>query len=343
MAAFNPQNIVSQDITDGTGILSAGSRTRSNSAFIPELWEDETIAVYKSNLVMPQMTVVMNHVGKKGDTVHVPRPNREEALQKAADTPVTVQATQETQTPYLIDQHWYRAKLIEDIATLQANDRFRQFYTDDFGYSLAKRIDIQLHLETQLLNAAGIGTVTDPTAEANAALDGAVVGALSSGALVQWDPTASSDAGNAAALTDEAIRRFIRVLDDNDVPVMGRYLVIPPVEKENLLGINRFTEQSFVGEVGDGNSIRNGMIGNVYAVEVFVSTNCTTDTADDDTTEFRVASMFQEEALVLIEQQRPRFRTQGMLEFMGELMVADNVFGTGILRPEAGLAICVPA
>ena len=41
-------------------------------AFVPEMWSDETLATYKSNLVVAQLVVTMNHVGKKGDTVHIP-------------------------------------------------------------------------------------------------------------------------------------------------------------------------------------------------------------------------------------------------------------------------------
>ena len=47
--------------------------------FIPELWSDEIVATYKSNLVMPQLVVTLNHVGKKGDTIHIP-PRREMQL-----------------------------------------------------------------------------------------------------------------------------------------------------------------------------------------------------------------------------------------------------------------------
>ena len=67
MAAWDPStNFVNQDVTTGQGRVSAASRTRSNSAFIPELWEDEIIASYKSNLVLAPLVVVMNHNGKKG-------------------------------------------------------------------------------------------------------------------------------------------------------------------------------------------------------------------------------------------------------------------------------------
>lgn len=345
MAAWDPStNFVNQNVSAGTGKVSAATRTRSNSAFIRELWEDEIIATYKSNLVMPQLTVVMNHNRKKGDTIHVPNPTRGSASQKATQTAVTLIANQEGKKQYLIDQHWEYSRLIEDVVDIQADDSVRRFYTDDAGYALAKRVDTEIHQVAAFLNAAGIGTNTDPTDNAASAYDGAVVGALTTaGALVQWDGTANTNAGNAAALTDDGIRKFIQTLDDNDVPVAGRYLVIPPVEKNNLTGISRFTEQAFVGEVGMGNTIRNGRVGNVYGVEVFVSTNCESVADAGSATDQRAALMFQEEALLMIEQLRPRAQTQYKQEYLSDLFTADILFGTGVLRPEAGLAIIVPA
>lgn len=345
MAAWDPNGaFVSVDVTSGSGPVSAATRQRSNSAFIRELWEDEVIAGYKSNLVMPQLTVVMNHNKKKGDTFHVPNPVRGDASQKSTETAVTLIANQEGKKQYVINQHWEYSRLIEDVVDIQADDSVRRFYTDDAGYALAKRVDTEIHEVAQFLNAAGIGTNTDPTDNAASALDGAVVGALdTSDALVQWDPSASSNVGNGSALTDAGIRAFIQELDDNDSPMSGRYLVIPPVEKRNLTGIDRYTEQAFTGEVGSGNTIRNGRIGNVYGVEVFVSTNCKTVQAADSSTNYRVCLFFQEDSLLLIEQLRPRAQTQYKQEYLSDLFTADILFGTGVLRSEGGLPIVVPA
>lgn len=317
---------------------SASSRTRSNSAFIRELWTDEIIAAYKANLVMPQLTVNMNHTGKKGDTIHIPRPVRGTPSAKAAETQVTLIANQEQQSQYLIDQHWEYSRLIEDIVTVQADDSLRAFYTDDAGYALAKKTDTDLHAE----GAKFAGPDAAPTVEGSN-YSKAVVGTPSSGALVTWDASANTNAGNASALNDEGIRLMIQALDDNDVPQMGRVLVIPPVEKKNLLGIARFTEQAFVGEVGAGNTIRNGHIGNIYGVEVFVSTNCPTVADGGSATDQRAALMFQKEALVHIEQLRPRSQTQYKQEYLADLFTADMIYGKGVLRPEAGIAIVVPA
>ena len=37
--------------------------------FIPELWSDEVIGAYKSNLVVANLVTKLSHKGKKGDTI----------------------------------------------------------------------------------------------------------------------------------------------------------------------------------------------------------------------------------------------------------------------------------
>jgi N4-gp56 family major capsid protein len=332
MAAFNGNNNV--NVTR----LSNSSRTRSNSAFITELWSDEISAAYKSNLVMPQLVVVMNHVGKKGDTVHVPVPTRGAPSAKTTELPVTLIAAQETKKQYIVDQHWEYSRLIEDIAAIQANDSYRSFYTDDAGYALAKKVDSLLHAE----GAKFAGADASPLV-AGSAYSKAVIGTPTASALVAWSAAANANAGNAATITDEGLRIMIRKLDDNDVPSVGRVLVVPPVEKQKLMGVTRFTEQAFVGEGGSANSIRNGLIGNLYGVEVYVSTNCPTVADGAAAVDQRAALLFQKDALVLIEQMRPRVQTQYKQEWLSDLFTADTIFGTGVLRPEAGIAIVVPA
>ena len=327
-------NHVYVDLATGQGPASAASRTRSNSAFIRELWTDEIIAAYKSNLVMPQLVVNMPFNGRKGDTFHVPNPVRGVANEKLEQAMVTLQSNQEGTKQYLIDQHYEYSRLIEDVVAIQADDSLRAFYTDDAGYSLAKQVDTHLHAE----GAKFAGADAAPTVEGTN-YSKAVVGA--DGAA--WSPSANANAGNATALADEGIREIIRQLDDNDVPNSGRVLVIPPVEKKSLTGIPRFTEQAFVGEVGAGNTIRNGMIGNLYGVDVYVSTNCPTVADGGASNDQRAALMFQKEALVFIEQMRPRVQSSYIQEYLGDLFTADTLYGKGVLRPEAGIAIVVPA
>ena len=315
-------------------LASAATRTQSNSAFIRELWSDEIVATYKANLVMPNLVVTMNHNKKKGDTVHVPRPVRGVASAKAVEGQVTLVATQATSSVFDIDQHWEYSYLIEDITELQADDSLRRFITDDAGYALATRVDTDLHA----LGALLAGASATPTVE-DTAYGSAVIG----DGTTPWNPAASASEGNASVLTDAGIRNVIQALDDSDVPSRERVLVVPPVEKNNLLGIERFTEQAFVGDVGGSNSIRNGRVGDVYGIEVFVSSNCAVVEDDGANSNERAALLFQKEAMLLIEQMTPRSQTQYKQEYLGDLFTADILYGTGVLRPEAGTAIIVPA
>lgn len=293
--------------------------------FIPELWSDEIIAAFKANLVATDLVTTMDHTGKKGDTVYIPKGTRGSPTAKAASTQVTLIAATETKNTYTINQHWEYSRLIEDIVGVQAFDSLRQFYTDDAGYALAKKIDSFVH---------GLGA----SLQSGTVYSTALVG----DGTTTWSPSANTNAGNSASLTDDGIRRLIQKLDDVDIPFRNRAFVIPPVEKRKLLGISRFTEQAFTGESNSGNSIRNGLIGDLYAVPVYVSSNCPR-VADTGTATDQFAGMLlHKDAIALIMQQNPRMQTQYKLEYLADLMVSDTLYGGGVLRGDAGVAFIVP-
>ena len=136
---------------------------------------------------------------------------------------------------------------------------------------------------------------------------------------------------------------MIQDFDDDDVPGRDRYLVIPPVEKRRLLGISRFTEQAFTGEAGAGNSIRNGYVGDLYGVSVFVSSNIAT-VESLNSVPYRACLFFQKQSLVLAEQMGVRTQAQYKQEALGTLVTADRLYGVKTVRSTAGvMAIIVPS
>ena len=302
--------------------------------FVPELWSDDTIVAYKQNLVVGNLVSRINHNGQKGAVIHIPRPTRGAASAKVEEAQVTLQQHAGDQVDVTIDQHFEYSRLIEDLAKVQALDSLRRFYTDDGGYALARQVDWALHLrgtgfQGGTYNAVAIGLF--PTYSA------AVIGGDGTTA---WSTTG---AGNATDLTDVGIRNLIQTLDDADVPQDNRYLVIPPSQRNVLMGIARFTEEAFVGEMGGQNTIRNGKIGNIYGVEVFVSTNCPiVDDANTDEDQ-RACMFFHRDALVFAEQMGVRSQSQYKQEYLADLMTSDTIFGTAELRDDAGIAIIVPS
>ncbi len=308
------------------------------ATFIPELWSDEIVAAYKSNLVLANLVTRMNHRGKKGDTVHIPSPLRKTASAKAANNAVTLITDTESQVNVLIDRHFEYSRLIEDIVEVQALSSLRRFYTDDAGYALAKSTDWHLHvLGTGLQGGTPDTSSIDPPGTVLTYGSGTVIG---SDGTTAWSPTTN---GNGATLSDAGIRKMMQTLDDADVPMTERYLVIPPVEKKSLLGLSRFTEQAFVGEVGGANSIRNGMVGDIYGASVFVSTNCGFTVDAGATNSFRAGLLIHKSAFVLVEQLGVRSQTQYKQEFLADLLTADTIYGVAELRDTAGVAYICPA
>jgi len=320
--AFSPTNSVT--------VSSAGT-------FVPEIWSDEIVASYKKNLVLANLVMKMNFRGKKGDVIHIPAPTRGSASLKVATDAVTLIAASNTEVQVTIDKHYEYSRLIEDIAEIQALNSMRQFYTADAGYALARQVDTNLIQLGRAFNGATVGT--DDYATSNTTTK-AFIG---SNGTTAYNSTSS----NAAALTDAAIRRTIQRLDDNDTPMDGRFFVIPPSSRNTLMGLARYTEQAFVG---DGNAIRNGEIGNLYGIPVFVSSNADTGAGTSGTD--RICLMGHKDSMVLVEQVAVRSQTQYKQEYLGTLFTADTLYGVKAMRTAAtvgaalsssAFALAVPA
>jgi N4-gp56 family major capsid protein len=294
------------------------------ATFIPEIWSDEIIATYKKNLVLANLIKKMSFKGKKGDSIHIPAPVRGNASVKAASTQVTLVAGTATEVIAIIDQHYEYSRLIEDIVEAQALSSLRNFYTEDAGYALARQVDTSL---IQLGRGVQGGTGTTAYSGAFSGADGTT-------------PYVAGANTGLGALTDASIRRSIQRLDDNDVPMDGRFLMVPPSSRNTLMGIARFTEQAFVGDVGSSNTIRNGEIGNVYGIPVFVTNNADTTSGS---TAARVVLMGHKDFAVFVEQMGVRSQTQYKQEYLGTLFTADTLYGVKELRDGSAVALAVPA
>ena len=307
-----------------------GAVTNTSAAkFIPEIWSDEVVAAYKSNLVIANLVKKMGMSGKKGDTIHVPKPIRGSANAKAAGTAVTIQNSTEEEVLIAIDKHFEFSRLIEDITEVQALASLRQFYTGDAGYGLAKQIDSDLFdLGKKFGDDNGSGSDWIHSNTYN----------FSGGAGIETyaaDAVAAGDVFN-----DAGFRAAIQKLDDADVPMDGRSFVVPPSIRNAIMGVDRYMSSDFV----DGRGVKNGQIGNLYGIDVYTTSNCPVlETASENGAGGIVkgAMLFHKDAMVLAEQQAVRSQTQYKQEFLGTLYTADCLYGTQVLRPEAGIVLAV--
>ncbi len=273
------------------------------ATFIPEIWSDEIIASYEKSLVVKPLVRAMSMVGKKGDTIHIPKPDRGTASAKAAETEVTLIAGTTGELVVTIDQHFEYSRLIEDITDVQALNSLRRFYTEDAGYALATNVDSALIAEAQNFTA--------------------------NQQFIAGGIEADGGSGPVTAFNDAGFREAIRILDDNNVPGDNRVFVISPAVKRDLLGISNYISTDFV----TGKPVENGMVGSLYGVDIFVSTNLTGGAGETD------CILMHKDAIVFAEQLGVRVQTQYKQEYLADLMTADTLYGTQTYRPEAGVVL----
>lgn len=310
---------------DSTSIVNKTAADK----FIPEIWSDEVIAAYKKNLVLANLVRKMSFKGKKGDTLHIPKPTRGTATLKAANTAVTIQADTETEVLVSINRHFEYSRFIEDIVEVQALSSLRSFYTEDAGYALAKQVDDDL---IALGKSFGDGDASD-WVHSNAYFIDATTGLT----LYALDTVTTSD-----LFTDAGFRKLIQLMDDADVPMDGRKFAIPPSLRNAIMGIDRYNSSDFV----DGRGVNNGQIGKLYGIDIYVSSNMPViETAADNSVgdAIKAAVLFHTDTMVLGEQLGVRSQTQYKQDYLSTLYTADTLFGTKVVRPEAGFVLAVNA
>ena len=324
------------------GSTSIVNKTNADK-FIPEIWSDEIIAAFQKNLKMAPLVKRLTMTGKKGDLIHVPKPIRGEANAKAANTAVTIQANVETELQITIDRHFEYSRLIEDIVEVQALNSLRQFYTEDAGYALAKKVDTDLH---QVATAFRIDGANANAGSSNVLHTGLPASYVHSSCFYNdaTDGTSAFVQDRVIAddvFSDDFFRDMIQKMDDNDVPMDNRCLVIPPSVRNQILGIQRYVSSDFVS----GQPVASGLIGNLYGVDVYVSSNCEViETAAENSAgpEVRAGLLFHKDAIVLAEQMSVRSQTQYKQEHLSTLYTADTLYGVECYRPEAGFVLALP-
>ena len=299
----------------------------SAATFVPEIWSDEIRAAYEKNLILANLVKKMTMSGKKGDTIHVPAPIRGAAYAKAENTAVTVQNDTESEVQIVIDKHYEYSRIIEDITEVQALASLRNFYTGDAGYALARQIDNDLFALGKSLGDGDGSAWTNSAVYYNDAATGLTAYAV--------DTVAAAD-----VFTDAAFRALIQKQDDADVPMDNRAFVIPPSLRNAIMGIDRYVSSDFVG----GQVVQNGKIGNLYGIDVFVTSNCPiieTAAANDAGGDIKAAMLIHQDTMILAEQVGVRSQTQYKQEFLGTLYTADTLYGVKAYRPDSGFVLAV--
>lgn len=285
----------------GSGNVNIG--VTAADVFRPNIWSKEVLMFVKSNLVLsPLVKHYDADVKAGGKTLEIPNVSTISANLKAQNTVVTLNYNTEVKNTITLDKHYESSFLVEDIAKVQSISDLRSDYTQAAAYAIAEKVDYT---------------------------------------LASAMTTAFVNAGNAygtygTALSDTLILAVNRYLDEAKAPQTDRSLVVTPKGKSEMLAIDKYIRYDAIGVGGTENSIRNGQIGEIYGVKVFMSQNLV---VVDTTTDQHNHLFFHKEAFAIAMQVEPRTQAAYKQEYLGWLVTVDVLFGTAELRSDFGFVL----
>lgn len=293
--------------------LGSSQQTITTGAvFIPTIWSKEVQRATESTLVLANLVKRFDsEVADAGDTLNVPKVSNLTAYAKSANTQVTLNAPTEDKFQMSINRHFESSYLVEDRLKVQAKYKILEEYSPKAGYAIGQKIDSDI---------AGLYSGLSQTV------------------------------GNSTTkITDANLLRGIQYLDDADSPQTDRYLVIRPAGLSNLRLLDKFSRwdalgivpnpASGAGGLANGSGVvrrigPNGLVGVVYNVEVYMSTNIITESGTSDTVH---NLLIQKEAFALGLQQKPRMQFQYKQEYLGTLATTDAIWGFAEFRDAFGV------
>lgn len=289
----------------------ASGRTQYSGNFIPEIWSGKLQAKYYKTTVFSEIanTDWEGEIKGQGDKVHIRSIPTIAINDYVKGDNLTNQVPNSAPIELLIDKGKYFAVVLDDVDAVQADVKLMDIFTNDATEQMKIAID------GDVLNGV--------KAAAAAANKGATAGAISGNLNL------GTDAAPRAVTKDNILDLFLdagQVLDEQNVPETGRWLVIPSwmasmVKRSDL-------KQAYL--TGDSQSpLRNGKLGMIDRFTLYVSNNLP-KTVDGDS-----YLMAGTRDAITFASQMTNVETLRAQSTFGNIVRGLNVYGYNVTKPEA--------
>jgi hypothetical protein len=245
-------------ITPGTPYSGATenpaySGAAAGGVFIPEIWSGKLIEKFYAATVLAAIanTDYEGEIHNMGDKVKIRTKPTITIRTYTTDQTLVVERPSSNTVELQISNAYYFNEVLDDVFDLQADLNLLSMWADDAAEQLKITIDTQvLGILDAGVNAANLG----PSA-------GKVSGNIDLGT-----------AGAPAALTPSTVLNYIvdmgTVLDEQNIPETGRWLIIPPW----AAGMIKKSDLRNASISGDGSSLlRNGRLGMIDRFTLYAS------------------------------------------------------------------------
>lgn len=271
--------------------------TTTAANFIPEIWTSDILDIVKANLVLS------------------PRIHRydEMAYGKGKGDTINIPTMTEITTT--------QKNASTDVVPTGNTESVVSMSIDSHYYAA---VDIEDIVKVQALDVLRTA-YTDNIGYAVSKKMDSTIAALATG-FSQTTGTAGTD------VTDSVVLRSIQYLDDADAPLTNRYFAIKPAVKSDILALDKFV----LFQNTNRERVNTGELGEVYGVEVLVTTNMSTTSGSPDTLN---NMMFHKDAIGMAVSMPIRVQSDYELRGLSTLMVADALWGVKETRDTFGVYV----
>jgi N4-gp56 family major capsid protein len=299
------------------------SASTAGSKFIPEIWSGKLQVKFYKSTVLAEITNNdwEGEIKGSGDKVHIRSIPTITIRDYTKGLNLTNEVPESTPIELTIDKGKYFSVVCDDVDEVQADVRLMDMFTNDASEQMKIAIDGNV-----------LGTAYVDAAAAN---KGATAGAISG--------NINLGAANAArAVTKDNVLDLIldagQVLDEQNVPEDGRWMVITPWIAA-LIKKSELRQAYLTGD--DTTPLRNGKIGMIDRFTLFVSNNLKTnadnagtsgDATDDFTGTYLMAGTRD---AISFASQITNVETLRSQSTFGNIVRGLNVYGFKVVKPEA--------
>jgi hypothetical protein len=289
-----------------TGVAEFIDKAIADPVFSPDIWSKNILVKQEANLVFAKLVNrEYERDAKVGKQVLISTISDLSVRDKTLNTAITYETVAETQIPIPLNIWDYAAIGIEDIVNVQSHINLRSEYEKKIAYALAKSVDTKLSVGVQGFSKS-VGTLGTP-------------------------------------VSDDDIRDAVQILDDSNVTGEGRVFVMTPAEKNDKLGLEKWTSVLYRGDSmpnGGGNQVNNGQIGrDIYGLTPYVSTNVAQVGIGGLTTLQAANAIFHKDAYALVMQRSPKMHLFYDIDFFTWKVASEEILGHAELRDDHGVYV----
>lgn len=224
-----------------------------SGVMIPEIWAGRLLVKFYESSVVPAIanTDYEQNIKEMGDVVHIRTTPSIAIRAYAKGQKLTHEQPEPSKVDLPIDQGLYWSFVSDDVTKAQADYAYLEDWTRDASEQLKIKIDT--------------GILADIYADTHAKNTGATAGLRTGN--INLGVTGTPLLLDKTNIVDELVN-WSTVLDEQNVPETGRYVVLPP------WGLNRISRSDLkdASLAGDGTSmLRNGKVGMVGRFEIYMS------------------------------------------------------------------------